>query len=504
MRRADFKVIKAGAFHRPLFKRKSGFTLIEVAIVLVIIGMLMAVGISLLGPLTKRTKRIDSREAVKAAKEAILGFAVKNKRLPTTTEFPAIVKSTDAWGNALFYYPDANLTSGNACCSSSTGFQVEEECPAGQGCATSHSCCKSETAFILLSMGENGTNNTGTVAIFTILEQSDTYDDITAYVSISEIKNNVLACEGLEITTSTLLDAQEDSFYNAQLIGKGACSPIWAVSGQTINTQGCAGNSFPLTNPNTSDLCLYEATGVISGAVNVAAGSNGTLSACSNTFNFTATAAATGMAAVNKDFSITVNPQTLRITTTTLFDAKTGVNYNKTINGAGGKNSYTWSVVGQVSGTFGCAAGNYPITDSNIGLCLNSSTGVLSGSPNAAATYNFTASLADGCATTSTAYTLNVIDSCFITGINIRNSTGAQRGYIRNGGACNAWVANTNLNVQPVDVMQFYSNAGCATLQCTVSHPTLNYGTFQGIDNDDDCSISWTVANNNNCTFADL
>ncbi len=168
------KIKRLFTIHYSLFTDRTGFTLIEIAIVLIIMGLLLTVGMQLMGPITKRVKRTESREIVKAAKESVLGFAVKNKRLPTTAEFAAQVKNTDAWTKTLFYYPDSNLTTGNACYSSSTGFQIEDECPTGDSCATSHSCCKTGSSFILLSTGEDGTNSTGTAPIFTILEQGDT------------------------------------------------------------------------------------------------------------------------------------------------------------------------------------------------------------------------------------------------------------------------------------------------------------------------------------------
>ncbi|MBI4838063.1 MAG: putative Ig domain-containing protein [Nitrospirae bacterium] len=444
--------------------------------------------IKLAGILTKRIKRTDTRDIVKAAKESVLGFAVKNKRLPTTAEFAAQVKNTDAWTKTLFYYNDSNLETGNACYSSSTGFQIEDECITGVSCATfpSPACCKTGSAFIILSTGENGTNETGTAPIFTILEQGDTYDDITAYGLITELKNNVLACAGLEIQTTTLPNATEDAYYTTTLIGRGGSAPTWAVSGQTINTLGCSGSSYPLTNPNTADLCLAESTGIISGTVNYSGGATGTLAACTQTASFTATLTQTGLTAVSKAFTITLNPQTLGITTQTLPDARTGVAYSVTLQGTGGRASYTWSL----------DSGALPS-----GLSL-SSGGVISGTPDdAAGAYNFIVELADTCTTTTKAYTLNLIDSCASPGINIRNSRGGTRYYRRSGVGCTAWANNAGINVQQIDTMEFFTNNTCTTERCTSQ--TMTYNFFQGYDTDDDCSIRWT-GEGGSCTFSDL
>lgn len=59
-----------------------GFTLIEIAIVMVIIGLLTGGGISILKLLTERKARNDNLEYLQQAKEAMLSFANINGRLP--------------------------------------------------------------------------------------------------------------------------------------------------------------------------------------------------------------------------------------------------------------------------------------------------------------------------------------------------------------------------------------------------------------------------------------
>jgi len=57
--------------------RQKGLTLVEVAIVLVILGLLIGLGASLIGPLTKRAKITETRDIVNAAVESVIGFAAK-------------------------------------------------------------------------------------------------------------------------------------------------------------------------------------------------------------------------------------------------------------------------------------------------------------------------------------------------------------------------------------------------------------------------------------------
>ena len=243
-----------------ILSKDKGVTLIELTIVLVIIGILVGIGAALVGPLTKKIKRVDTREIVKAAKEAVLGFAVTNKRLPTTAEFPNYIKNLDAWGNTLYYYVDTNFTSGDICASSSTGFQVTDE-----------GTVKSEIAFIILSLGDNGTNNTyniGPPESWTILEQSDTYDDIPSYTSISELKYNVLACTALEIKTTTLPPATEDTFYTVTLVSGGGTSPTWDIASGTLPSY-----------------LAISSGGIISGTTNISdPGPTGSIRDCSQPF----------------------------------------------------------------------------------------------------------------------------------------------------------------------------------------------------------------------------
>ena len=65
-----------------LIQDSRGFSLIEIAIVMVIIGVLAGGGISLVGMLTKRKARIETIDYLKQAQGALISFADINGRLP--------------------------------------------------------------------------------------------------------------------------------------------------------------------------------------------------------------------------------------------------------------------------------------------------------------------------------------------------------------------------------------------------------------------------------------
>jgi prepilin-type N-terminal cleavage/methylation domain-containing protein len=63
-------------------KNLQGFSLIEMALVLVIVGLMMGGIMGALGPQLDHKKVRDTQERIKQASEAIMAFAIANRRLP--------------------------------------------------------------------------------------------------------------------------------------------------------------------------------------------------------------------------------------------------------------------------------------------------------------------------------------------------------------------------------------------------------------------------------------
>ena len=327
---------------------KRGLTLIEMAIVLVIIGLLVSVGAALIGPLTKRAKLTETREIVKNAYESVLGFTISNKRLPNQLADLGI-KSTDAYLNNLIYFKAYADTPPmyNLCTSVGTYLAINDQ-----------GINKTNVAFVLFSAGENRVNDTGTASPFTIqVPGVSGYDDIVLYVDIDTLRQKV--CNVLRIVTDSLATATEETAYPT--------TTLEATDGTTPYTWTITSGALP------PGLALTPGTGAISGTPTI-----------DGSYNFTiqATDSDNPQRTASKSLTITVNPNKPKITTEFLTYGTVGQSYpSSTLSASGGLTSYSWTLAG---------GSNLPP-----GLSL-SSAGVISGTPTGPGTFAFTATVTDG------------------------------------------------------------------------------------------------------------
>lgn|GEM_PF-1198291 len=231
---------------------RRGFTLIEIAIVLVIIGILIMLGVSLLGPLIKRAKYTETKEIVNAAVESVIGHGGANNKLPiwgdgrpdtTTDEFVEIVRNpNDAWTKPLYYIYDNNLTAvtiGGICGRKTTNLTVRI-CPDAT-CSTPTNII-SNVAFITLSGSENYNNQTAgnqgvtsavTINVYQVdvpdidnyaqdMNRPEPYDDIVKWVTLDELRIKA-GCVGaqLRIVNNELPFGFQNSPYSATVYAEG-------------------------------------------------------------------------------------------------------------------------------------------------------------------------------------------------------------------------------------------------------------------------------------------
>ena len=152
-------------------KNAGGFTLVEMALTMVVLGVLIAIGAAMIGPMTKRARQVETTDILNGAVEAISGYANVNKRLPIwhnshaspdipqTNEIHYVLRNrNDAWGGPLFYRfaNNPDLSSVDVCSVQSTNLAVTR-CSDGS-CSTPQ--ITRDVAFIIYSRGANGNYQT--------------------------------------------------------------------------------------------------------------------------------------------------------------------------------------------------------------------------------------------------------------------------------------------------------------------------------------------------------
>ncbi len=187
---------------------KNGFTLIELSIVLVILGLIVGTMAPLFMSMSKKEKLSGGRKTVETARDEIKGNFLQNKAVAATLN--TIGHTIDPWQNNLFYIPAPGLTGQNICTwlaggTKQTGLAVclNGDCAAGK---------KNNIAFIIGSIGANFNRQTGApsnldgnvadvevrlysydtaIDNYTVApdpnDSSRQFDDIVEYVSVEEL-----------------------------------------------------------------------------------------------------------------------------------------------------------------------------------------------------------------------------------------------------------------------------------------------------------------------------
>jgi RHS repeat-associated protein len=170
----------------------------------------------------------------------------------------------------------------------------------------------------------------------------------TATAQLSITVNSLVA-----ITTSSIPNGTQNVAYSTTLSRAGGTSPYsWSVTTGSLPT----------------GLSLNAATGAMSGTPTVVGAST-----------FTAQVQDANGSTATQSLTVTMNAP-LSITTSSLAGATQNAAYSAALAAAGGQTPYTWSVL----------SGSLPA-----GITLAASTGVISGTPSASGTSNFTIQTAD-------------------------------------------------------------------------------------------------------------
>jgi prepilin-type N-terminal cleavage/methylation domain-containing protein len=174
--------------------KTDGFTLVELAIVLVLVGILVSVGASMIGPLTKRAKLSETRDIVSGDVEGVIGFAATSKSLPANlAAFRGVVRTpNDAWGRSLTYVPAGGLFTANSICRVTSTTLTVQAC--NSTTCTPPQAVINKVAFLVMSNGDNTVDQTTytppTYRFYQpgIQVAGNEYDDVVKWITLPELK----------------------------------------------------------------------------------------------------------------------------------------------------------------------------------------------------------------------------------------------------------------------------------------------------------------------------
>lgn len=225
-------------FNMRNYNNHNGFTLIELSIVLIVIGLLVGLGAGIINPLTNFIKVRETRELQDSATQSIISWASSKNSIPTASGFPTAAKSPlDAWGRGFVYkyYSSISSTSPNKdtiCGLRSTTLTLQ---------TTDPTATMPNIAFVILSGAENATlrstlngtvitasgNATGTISV------AGPNGDLVRWVTLDELRSKI-GCQGapLKIINNELPYANYSTSYSATIMadgGSGSGNYQWRI-----------------------------------------------------------------------------------------------------------------------------------------------------------------------------------------------------------------------------------------------------------------------------------
>lgn len=303
---------------------RRGFTLIELAIVLVIVGLLIGIGTSMVGVLSSAVKVRETKDLLDANMQAVTSWASAANRLPGAASgfgnFTSIAKSRqDSWGRpfTFLYYSSlarTNPTKDTICGRRSTPLNVQTTDPAAT---------ISNVAFVILSSGDNSapkslksTLNSAPItvsipAIGTIsVNPAASDNDIARWVTLDELRSKI-GCQGapLKIVNNELPFGAAPNPYSATISADGG------VPSSSGNYEWCVEFPTPLRSGFSFETSPSNGIKTVCSGATFVAGQNLSLSKKTSFGNFSSgshkvTVYVRDSAGndANKTFVLTINP----------------------------------------------------------------------------------------------------------------------------------------------------------------------------------------------------
>jgi len=257
---------------------KHGFTLIEIAIVMVIIGLLAGGGVSIMGMLTQRKARNETIAYLKETKEALISYATINGKLPwadtdgdgsqnsnaTSGTLPYLdlkVRPSDPYKRVLRYEINSNLGTDRptTCNALKAGLTSGPRLVDGDGSTSSFFIAailissgpmdldSDGNVFDAVTSGSYQGDNTDGTPNYIRYPPIDTFDDLVVYIGGNELYGNL--CEYLTLAvnngpgepTAYVRDANQGIDLGS--IGGGNSALYEIISGTRIEIWSSGGGS---------------------------------------------------------------------------------------------------------------------------------------------------------------------------------------------------------------------------------------------------------------------
>jgi prepilin-type N-terminal cleavage/methylation domain-containing protein len=232
---------------------KKGFTLVELAMVLIVVGLLMGGAFQMMKVMQEKARATEAKQTLESTKNAIITFAINNNRLPTAGEFTGM--NLIGAGNIPIYYDSDTALQTDLCGQTTTLLNTTDF----NGVTTPN------IGFVLAVAGENmqmQTARTGTNITFpqwNTMTAGFPYDDLHTQVTLGELQSAV-ECKPLSIINPMLPTGMVGLAYsiNPIIVATGGTQPYTyqrsgaLPAGITYNNNAFSGTptasgSFPLT-----------------------------------------------------------------------------------------------------------------------------------------------------------------------------------------------------------------------------------------------------------------
>ena len=250
---------------------KKGFTLIEMAIVLVILGLIIGIGTGSMIQFIKWNKRRTTESMVSSAKDYVTGLFSLHPEGINTKQLP---KEKDSYAQNLIFILASKITNSYLSSKNATVCDLANTTLEYHDIATNSTL--QNVAFVVFSKGKDYQSNTKCNGKLVNNSQTcngkvetDTSKDIVNVVTLPQLKQ-YLGCPGnpLHILNNQLPPAYEGEYYNTTLYASGGIKPYhWKLNKTCSWLNGSPSGSYnetyklngtPPTNTNNNCYLTLE------------------------------------------------------------------------------------------------------------------------------------------------------------------------------------------------------------------------------------------------------